>query len=143
LDVDRRLRGLPCPLRSLHDASSPHPPYGQPRPRGRSRLPAPRATARPSRALEPLLPPPLPVEGEPPWSWFASSHVPGAGGGRAEPARRDPGALGVRLAAVSFSYPGSATPAIVGIDLEVPPAAFVAVTGPVGSGKSALARLAA
>lgn len=44
---------------------------------------------------------------------------------------------------VSFAYPGSAAPAVLDVDFEVAPGALVAVTGPVGSGKSALARLAA
>ena len=46
--------------------------------------------------------------------------------------------------AVSFGYPGSAgTLAIADLDLEVAAGTLVAITGPVGSGKSALARLAA
>jgi ABC-type multidrug transport system fused ATPase/permease subunit len=40
----------------------------------------------------------------------------------------------------TFHYPGSATPALRGLNVEVPAGSLVAVTGPVGSGKSALAR---
>ena len=95
------------------------------------------------RRLEPLLAAPVPARGEPRWSSFRSSHVPGAEHRPVEPARRPPGAVGVRFAGASFSYPGSLTPALVDVDIDVAPGALVAVTGPVGSGKSALARLAA
>ena len=40
----------------------------------------------------------------------------------------------------SFSFPGNDALALDSLNLEIPPGAFVAVTGPVGSGKSALAR---
>jgi ATP-binding cassette subfamily B protein len=40
----------------------------------------------------------------------------------------------------TFSYPGGAQPALRDISLEIPAGTFVAITGPVGSGKSALAR---
>jgi len=49
----------------------------------------------------------------------------------------------VSLCEVTFTYPGAAGPALAGISLEVPAGALVAVTGPVGAGKSALARLVA
>lgn len=96
--------------------------------------------------LEPLLAPAVPAAGEPRWSSFRSTHVAGtaASGMPATPGRvgaRNP----VRLSfeGVTFAYPGAAHPAIVDLDLEVPAGGFVAVTGPVGAGKSALARLAA
>jgi ABC-type bacteriocin/lantibiotic exporter with double-glycine peptidase domain len=44
------------------------------------------------------------------------------------------------LRAASFSYPGTAEPAFRDVDLEITAGSFVAVTGPVGAGKSALAR---
>ncbi|MHB1928057.1 MAG: ABC transporter ATP-binding protein [Acidimicrobiales bacterium] len=96
------------------------------------------------RRLQPMLAAPLPACGEPRWSSLRPSHVPGqkplppvdrVAGSR--------GAMGVRFAGAGFTYPGSAVPALVDVDLEVAPGALVAVTGAVGSGKSALARLAA
>jgi ABC-type bacteriocin/lantibiotic exporter with double-glycine peptidase domain len=41
---------------------------------------------------------------------------------------------------VTFTYPGNDRPSLVDVSLEIPAGALVAVTGPVGAGKSALAR---
>jgi ABC-type multidrug transport system fused ATPase/permease subunit len=90
--------------------------------------------------LEPLLAPPLAVRGEPPLASFKPGHV--AGIQRAEEirARRRPGAVGARLENVTFAYPGARRPALADLSLDITPGSLVAVTGPVGSGKSALAR---
>jgi ABC-type multidrug transport system fused ATPase/permease subunit len=46
----------------------------------------------------------------------------------------------VSIRNATFHYPGGTQPAFEDISLEIPPGALVAITGPVGSGKSALAR---
>jgi ABC-type multidrug transport system fused ATPase/permease subunit len=48
--------------------------------------------------------------------------------------------VGVSLQRVRFRYPDSDAPALHDLSLEIPAGAMVAVTGPVGCGKSALAR---
>jgi ATP-binding cassette subfamily B multidrug efflux pump len=95
------------------------------------------------RRLEPLLATAIAAGGEPRWSSFRSAHVPGSSQPPAAPGRGTAGPARLRFARAGFSYPGALAPAVQDVDLEVPPGALVAVTGPVGSGKSALARLAA
>lgn len=93
--------------------------------------------------LRDLLAPALPVTVEPRWSSFRSARVAGTGSITPEPARvgHRPAALSVR--GLSFRYPGAAIATLRDIDLEVPAGRLIAVTGPVGSGKSALGKLAA
>ena len=90
--------------------------------------------------LRPLLAPALGTADEPRWSSFRPDHVTGATWrpAPAASARVGPAALSVRSATIH--YPGGGRPALRGLDLDVPAGALVAVTGPVGSGKSALAR---
>jgi ABC-type multidrug transport system fused ATPase/permease subunit len=94
--------------------------------------------------LQPLLAQPPPLSAEPAWSSFRFAHVAGI---ETPPPTAPPTAAQARalsFQAVSFSYPGSmGSPAIADLDLEVPAGTLLAITGPVGSGKSALARLAA
>lgn len=50
---------------------------------------------------------------------------------------------GVRFDDVSFTYPGSATPALDGVSLHVPPGSKLAIVGENGSGKTTLIKLLA
>jgi ATP-binding cassette, subfamily B, bacterial len=61
------------------------------------------------------------------------------------PAEIDPAQVNgqVRLAGVSFTYPGAERPAVTGIDLDVPAGSTLALVGETGSGKTTLASLIA
>jgi ABC-type bacteriocin/lantibiotic exporter with double-glycine peptidase domain len=54
---------------------------------------------------------------------------------------RPPRPCPVSVQHITFCYPGSNEAVLDGLSLEIPPGALVAVTGPVGAGKSALARV--
>jgi ATP-binding cassette subfamily B multidrug efflux pump len=90
--------------------------------------------------LEPMLAPALTVALEPRFASFDSSHVAGLNPEKINDERRRPGPIGVSLRNVCFTYPGATRPALVDFSLEIAPGSMVAVTGAVGSGKSALAR---
>lgn len=89
--------------------------------------------------LQELLAPPLE---EPATVHMAlqAAHVPGMNRPLPVLPERPPYPLALSVNAVTFRYPGSETPVLNGVDLEAPAGAFVAITGPVGCGKSALAR---
>ena len=89
--------------------------------------------------LEPLLAPP---SSEPltALSTLWPNHVPGIRQLVPLLPARPPGPLAVSIQDLSFCFSGNDALALDSLDLEIPPGAFVAVTGPVGSGKSALAR---
>jgi ABC-type multidrug transport system fused ATPase/permease subunit len=93
--------------------------------------------------LSQLLAPPLGVSAEPPWSSFRSAHVAGSCSPvqQLDHSGQAPAALSIR--GLSFTYPGSDELTLIDIDIEIPSGGLVAVTGPVGSGKSALGKLAA
>lgn len=90
--------------------------------------------------LEPMLMAALTVAGEPRFASFKPGHVAGVGREEMTGKRGRSGPVGVSLRNVTFRFPGAIRPALVDFSLEVAPGSLVAVTGPVGSGKSALAR---
>jgi ATP-binding cassette, subfamily B, multidrug efflux pump len=90
--------------------------------------------------LRPLLAPALPAQGEPAWVSFRPGHVAGIGQPISRQVPCGTGPIAVTLRGVTFRYPGAARPAFSDIDLDIPAGSFVAITGPVGTGKSALAR---
>src|SRR5262245_56459182 len=90
--------------------------------------------------LRPLLAPALSVQGEPALASFRPGHVAGIEQPIAELAARISGPLAVALEGITFRYPGAAAPALREVSLNIPAGTFLAVTGPVGAGKSALAR---
>jgi ATP-binding cassette, subfamily B, multidrug efflux pump len=85
--------------------------------------------------LAPLL---APAVVGPRWSSWRSGDIPGRPV-EVPPAKVDTGPSTVLFDGVDFRYPGSAECALGAVSLTVAPGAMIAVTGPVGSGKSALA----
>lgn len=90
--------------------------------------------------LRPLLAPTPSTEQEPPLASFRSGHIVGDHPRDERIAERVPGPAAVSLQGVTFRYPGASGPTLVDLSLEIPAGAVVGVTGPVGAGKSALAR---
>ena len=52
-----------------------------------------------------------------------------------------PGAPGIRVKNVSFTYEGSSAPVFAGLSFDFRPGTFTAITGPTGSGKSTLVKV--
>jgi ABC-type multidrug transport system fused ATPase/permease subunit len=90
--------------------------------------------------LEPLLAPPMSVRTETRFASFHPNRLPGTHQ-TVEPVpteRAHP--VAVRLEHATFRYPGAGQPAFEDVTLDIAPGSLLAITGPVGSGKSALAR---
>jgi len=90
--------------------------------------------------LRPLLAPALAVEGEPPRASFNADHLAGIARPLLRTIPRRAGPVALSLRDVTFRYPGAPAPALRDLSLDVPAGALIGVTGPVGSGKSALTR---
>ena len=90
--------------------------------------------------LRPLLAPALGVAGEPRVASFHAGHIAGIARTPVSPTARTPGPVAVSLRGATFRYPGAEAPALRELNLDIPAGFLVGVTGPVGSGKSALAR---
>src|SRR5499433_3553989 len=90
--------------------------------------------------LRPLLAPPLPLANEPPGASFRAGHMVGLQEPVPVPPTATTGPVAVALHGITFRYSTAAAPALCDIWLDSPAGALAAVTGPVGAGKSALAR---
>ena len=90
--------------------------------------------------LRPLLAPPPPFDSEPPGVSFRAGHIAGMREPMPIPPAVSAGPLAVTLRGVTFCYSTATAPALRDIWLDIPAGALVAVTGPVGAGKSALAK---
>jgi ATP-binding cassette, subfamily B, multidrug efflux pump len=90
--------------------------------------------------LRPLLAPALGVNGEPSLASFRSGHITGIARTEPKPAPTTRGPVAVSLRGLTFRYPGAEAPALRELSLDIPAGSLVCVTGPVGAGKSALAR---
>ena len=89
--------------------------------------------------LQPLLAPPL-DERNTLRSTLRTTYVPGIDRPVPPLPERPPRPVALSVQGVAFRYPGNEAVALDQVSLDVPAGAFVAVTGPVGCGKSALAR---
>jgi ABC-type multidrug transport system fused ATPase/permease subunit len=90
--------------------------------------------------LEPLLASPLSVVNEPRFASFLPGRLVALDRRPTESNCAQTGPASVVIRNATFTYPGGADPAFRGLNLNIPAGSFVAVTGPIGSGKSALAR---
>ena len=91
--------------------------------------------------LRPWLAPALPVDGEPRRASFRADRLAGLDRPVPPPPDVPRGPIAVTLRDVIFRYSGTAAPALDAISLDIPAGALVAVTRPVGAGKSALAQV--
>ncbi|MFN2109878.1 MAG: ABC transporter ATP-binding protein [Anaerolineae bacterium] len=85
--------------------------------------------------LQPLLAPPLEAR-----ATLRAAYVPGLDQLLPRLPERPPHPLAVSVQEATFRYPGNEATALDRVNLDVPAGSFIAITGPVGCGKSALAR---
>jgi ATP-binding cassette subfamily B protein len=90
--------------------------------------------------LRPLLAPPPTISGEPRLASFQAGHIVGMRTPLPATPSVPSGPVAVSLRDVAFRYPGAETLTLKDVSLDVEAGSLVAVTGPVGSGKSAFAR---
>jgi ATP-binding cassette, subfamily B, multidrug efflux pump len=91
--------------------------------------------------IEEMLAPVPGREGEPKRASFKPNHITGLTAPAPPPPETDTGPLSAELKNVSFRYPGSDLSALDGISVDIPAGSLIAVTGPIGAGKSALLRV--
>lgn len=90
--------------------------------------------------LKPLLAPARGVSGEPARASFQPDWINGLHEALPTPPVIAHAPLAVSFQDVTFRYPGASQPALKEVSFDIPAGALIAVTGPVGCGKSALLR---
>ena len=91
--------------------------------------------------LESMLAPVLEGGDEPKGASFRPNHITGIDQNLPLPPDADTGPLAAEMVEVSFRYPGNARLALDRISLKIRAGSLTAITGPIGSGKSALLRV--
>jgi len=92
------------------------------------------------KRLKPLLVPARGVANEPARASFRPDWINGLHESLPTPPTIDHSPLAVSLRNITLRYPGASQPALKDVSIDIPAGAFIAVTGPVGCGKSALLR---
>jgi len=90
--------------------------------------------------LKPLLAPARGVKDEPRFASFQPDWINGLNEPIPAATAVEAGPVAVSIENITFRYPGAAQPALQDVSIEIPAGSLVAITGPVGCGKSALLR---